>query len=69
MMLARVLAPEGSRTRTLLGTAAVAALGLYLLAIDQGLALSLVQGELAFDQNVIHELLHDGRHALGVPCH
>ena len=64
-----LLRPGGPYLGILLGTAAVAALGLYLLAIDQGLALSLVQGELAFDQNVIHELLHDGRHALGVPCH
>ncbi len=68
-MLARVLAPGDSRARTLIGTAAIAALGLYLLAVDQGLALSLIQGDLAFDQNLIHEVLHDGRHALGVPCH
>lgn len=42
---------------------------LYVLTLDQGLLLSLVQGAAAFDQNVIHELLHDGRHLMGVPCH
>ncbi|HYU20956.1 MAG TPA: CbtB-domain containing protein, partial [Chloroflexota bacterium] len=61
--------PWGGQTRTLIGAAILAALGIYLLVVDQGLALSLVQGNLAFDQNLLHELLHDGRHALGVPCH
>lgn len=42
---------------------------LYVLAMDQGFLLSLVQGAPAFDQNVIHELLHDGRHLMGIPCH
>jgi Probable cobalt transporter subunit (CbtB) len=69
MMLAQVLTREGARTWRLTAVAALAALGLYVLAVDQGLALSLLQGDLAFDQNLIHELLHDGRHALGVPCH
>ncbi len=69
MVLAQLLAPWGGQTRTLIGAATLAALGIYLLVVDQGLALSLVQGNLAFDQNLIHELLHDGRHALGVPCH
>jgi hypothetical protein len=68
-MQARALAHERGRTWTLMGAAMLAAMGLYLLAVDQGLALSLVQGDLAFNQNLIHELLHDGRHALGVPCH
>ncbi|MBI4494789.1 MAG: CbtB-domain containing protein [Chloroflexi bacterium] len=42
---------------------------LYLLVLDQGQLLSLVQGATAFDQNLVHEFLHDGRHLLGVPCH
>jgi hypothetical protein len=66
-MLARALAAPQSRRLPVV--AALAALGLYLLAFDQGLALSLIHGDLAFDQNLIHELLHDGRHALAVPCH
>ena len=42
---------------------------LYLLALDQGWLLSLVQGQAAFDQNLLHELVHDARHAAGFPCH
>ncbi len=41
----------------------------YLFALDQGFLLSLVQGNVAFDQNMIHEFLHDARHAAGIPCH
>lgn len=46
------------------------ALGIYyVLAVDQGFLLSLLQGQMAFDQNFIHELVHDARHAAGFPCH
>jgi cobalt transporter subunit CbtB len=49
---------------------ALLALGaLYLLAFDQGQLLSLIQGGVAFDQNLIHEAVHDARHAAGFPCH
>lgn len=41
----------------------------YLLGIDQGHLLSIVQGSVAFDQNFIHEVVHDARHAAGFPCH
>ena len=44
-------------------------LGLYVLALDQGLLLSLVQGAQAFDMNLLHEAVHDARHAAGFPCH
>ena len=44
-------------------------LSLYVVALDQGLLLSLVQGAPAFDMNLIHELVHDARHAAGFPCH
>ena len=48
----------------------VLAMGLlYLLAMDQGLLLSVVQGNVAFDQNFIHELVHDSRHIGALPCH
>ncbi len=50
----------------------VAAFGLvafYVLAVDQGLLLSLFQGDFAYAQNLIHETLHDARHAAGFPCH
>jgi len=43
--------------------------GLYVLALDQGLLLSLFQGAPAFDMNLLHELVHDARHAAGFPCH
>jgi cobalt transporter subunit CbtB len=43
--------------------------GLYALALDQGFLLSLFQGAPAFDMNLIHELVHDTRHAAGFPCH
>ncbi len=42
---------------------------LYLVAVDQGFLLSLIQGRIAFDQQLIHELTHDARHAAGFPCH
>ena len=42
---------------------------LYLLALDQGFLLSLAQGSAAFDMNLIHEFVHDARHAAGFPCH
>lgn len=35
---------------------------LYVAGVEQG-AVSLLSGEMA------HELLHDGRHLLGFPCH
>ena len=48
---------------------ATALVGFYILALDQGLLFSVVQGSTAFDQNVLHELVHDARHAMGFPCH
>lgn len=47
----------------------LAIFGLYVLALDQGFLLSLVQGAPAFDMNLIHEAVHDARHAAGFPCH
>ena len=47
----------------------VALLMLYVLALDQGLLLSFVQGPIAFDMNLVHEFVHDARHAAGFPCH
>jgi hypothetical protein len=43
--------------------------GLYTLALDQGFLFSLFQGARAFDLNLLHEVLHDARHAAGFPCH
>ncbi len=51
------------------GAILLALSGLYVLALDQGWLLSLVQGASAFDANLLHELVHDARHAAGFPCH
>jgi cobalt transporter subunit CbtB len=53
----------------LIGTVLVGLSALYVLALDQGFLLSLVQGAPAFDMNLIHEAVHDARHAAGFPCH
>jgi len=42
---------------------------LYVVALDQGFLLSWIHGPAAFDLNLIHEALHDARHAAGFPCH
>jgi cobalt transporter subunit CbtB len=47
----------------------IAAVGLFLLGFDQGQALALFQGDAAYHVNLIHELVHDARHASGFPCH
>ena len=51
------------------GAAVLSLLAFYIVALDQGYLLSLIQGKAAFDMNYIHELLHDARHAAGFPCH
>ena len=43
--------------------------GLFIVGFDQGHVFSLVMGEQAFDEMLIHELTHDMRHAAGFPCH
>ncbi|MGH4014246.1 MAG: CbtB domain-containing protein [Pseudonocardiaceae bacterium] len=42
---------------------AVVGLGVVFLALQENGAL------LASQANLLHEFFHDGRHALGVPCH
>jgi len=53
----------------LIGFILLGMFGLYVLALDQRFLLSLFQGAPAFDMNVLHELVHDTRHAAGFPCH
>ena len=43
--------------------------GLFVLGFDQGQTLALSQGDVAYQMNLIHELVHDARHAAGFPCH
>jgi hypothetical protein len=57
------------RAGALVGLLGLALLSFYVLALDQGWLLSLVQGARAFDLNFIHEAVHDARHVAGFPCH
>lgn len=43
--------------------------GLFVVGFDQGHIFSLVYGEESFQNNFLHELTHDMRHAAGFPCH
>jgi cobalt transporter subunit CbtB len=61
--------PIDAQPWTLVGLLGLAILGFYVLALDQGWLLSLVQGAEAFDMNFIHEAVHDARHVAGFPCH
>ncbi|MBI4498183.1 MAG: CbtB-domain containing protein [Chloroflexi bacterium] len=61
--------PVRESWRQLLALAMLGIAVLYLMGLDQGHMLSLFQGEIAFDQNFIHEAVHDARHAAGFPCH
>jgi cobalt transporter subunit CbtB len=61
--------PAEAQPWTLVGLSGLALFGFYVLALDQGWLLSLVQGARAFDLNLIHEAVHDARHVAGFPCH
>ena len=49
--------------------AIIFAAGLFVVGFDQGHIFSLVYGEESFQNNFLHELTHDMRHAAGFPCH
>ena len=65
----QVFSPTNSRRAALSLGVLGGMFSLYIVALDQGLLLSLVQGAAAFDMNLIHEFVHDARHAAGFPCH
>jgi cobalt transporter subunit CbtB len=65
----QVLVPESRPRVALIPIALLGFMALYIVALDQGLLLSLVQGQSAFDMNMVHEFVHDARHAAGFPCH
>jgi cobalt transporter subunit CbtB len=67
--MAQVLAPTTGRGTARIAAALLGLFALYIVGLDQGHLLSLAQGAIALDQNVIHEVLHDARHAAGFPCH
>jgi len=53
-----------------MGIILMAALGgLFIVLLDQGQALSFFAGEAAYQQNLLHEVFHDVRHAAGFACH
>jgi cobalt transporter subunit CbtB len=54
---------------TIVILALVFGFGLFVVGFDQGHIFSVVMGEQAFDEMLIHELTHDMRHAAGFPCH
>ena len=47
----------------------VFATGLFVVGFDQGHIFSLVYGAGAYEDQFLHELTHDMRHAAGFPCH
>jgi hypothetical protein len=53
----------------LAGAVLLALGGLFVLGFDQGQVLAIAQGDTAYHVNLIHELVHDARHAAGLPCH
>jgi hypothetical protein len=52
-----------------IGTLIAALLLFFVLLLDQGQTLSLIQGQVAYQQLLIHEAVHDARHTAGAPCH
>ncbi|GAA1657544.1 CbtB domain-containing protein [Actinoplanes couchii] len=56
-----VPAVSGQLLGTALGAVLIMLLLAYLVAFDQG--------GLSQSGMYLHELMHDGRHLLGVPCH
>jgi cobalt transporter subunit CbtB len=64
-----VALPTAAEPRTIVGLLGLALFAFYVLALDQGWLLSLVQGARAFELNLIHEAVHDARHVAGFPCH
>jgi putative cobalt transporter subunit CbtB len=67
--MALVLAPTRHTGTGRVLVALVGLFALYVMGVDQGRLLSVVQGQTAIDQNLIHEFVHDARHTAGFPCH
>ena len=70
MTLRAVQVFEGVQERII--AALMIAMGLsllYLLAFDQGQLFSVVMGQAAYQQNMLHEFFHDGRHLFAFACH
>jgi hypothetical protein len=52
-----------------LAIAAIASLVLGAVAFDQGALAGALTDAMSDSGGVLHELFHDARHLLGVPCH
>ena len=63
------ISKSGIPTYAIILLAAIFAFGMFVVGFDQGHLFSVVMGEQAFDEQFIHELTHDMRHAAGFPCH
>ena len=63
------ISKSGIPTYAIILLAAIFAFGMFVVGYDQGHLFSIAMGEQAFDEQFIHELTHDMRHAAGFPCH
>jgi hypothetical protein len=81
--MAQALKPATGRGKARLAMPLLGLLALHIAGVDQGNFPGLVQGGVAFEQHLIHDVvhdagqspglvhdfLHDARHAVGLPCH
>ncbi|HUR51647.1 MAG TPA: CbtB-domain containing protein [Mycobacteriales bacterium] len=65
----RPVAGQAVAAAVTVGAVLLALVALYAVFLDQGQLLSPVMGKTAGTMNYLHELVHDGRHLLGAPCH
>ncbi len=61
--------PARSLAAPALGAFALLAGVLYAVGFDQGALAAPLTDAMASSGGVLHELFHDARHLLGVPCH
>ena len=67
--MSQIFYPTRTSLWPLVGLGLIALLGLFAIGLDQGQILSPWLGESSYQLNVLHELVHDARHAAGFPCH
>lgn len=68
-MIGQVTAPVAGQGKVVALAVLIGLFTLYVTGLDQGLLFSLVQGDVAYAQSIVHETLHDARHAAGFACH
>ena len=67
--LPRSVGPSGGIPLRAWPLAALLLAALFLLLFASGALLAPLLGEAAGATNYLHELAHDGRHLMAVPCH